>query len=293
MLELSRVTEMTVQAGFDAFGAARAVRLNKDAEVLHQWLQLGHHGSMDYMTKNIEKRVTPQALVPDCKSVIVCLLSYHKDQKQVVGAPFISESGLSKTDYHIVVKQCLLSLENLIKTHYGISVFSATHQHLFCDSAPILERRWAQQAGLGAIGKNRQLINPRLGSFVHIGILLANEEFDTYSSPFEEDLCGDCSRCLHACPTGALKEQPFDARKCISYLTIERKEPLPEQYKAVVKNILYGCDTCTSACPHNDRIPTATHTQLTAHPTLISMSATDWQSASHRLKLRLLHRLAK
>lgn len=284
---------MAAEVGFDGFGVARAMRLDHDAEVLRQWLQLNHHGSMDYMARDFEKRVDPRKLVPECKSVVVCIFSYHKDKKQVKDAPFISESGLSKADYHIVMKQHLLVLENLMKQQYGNHIFSVMHQHLFCDSAPLLERRWAQLAGLGAIGRNRQLINPHLGSFVHIGILLVNDEFDTYNHPFEEDLCADCDCCFEACPTGALRMKPFDARKCISYLTIERKEDLPCQYMKIMENVLYGCDTCAQVCPYNKSVPAATQEQLTADETLLNMTASDWQTSSRRHKLRLLHRLAK
>lgn len=293
MLQLSRVLDMAAASGFDCAGVAKAKRLDHDALILQQWLQLGHHGSMDYMTRDIEKRVNPEALVPGCKSVLVCLISYHKALHRAADAPFISESGLSKTDYHLVVKERLQQLEQLITAQYGNNVVSTTHQHLFCDSAPILERRWAQLAGLGAIGKNRQLINPVFGSFVHIGILLLNEETDKYSSPFEEDLCTDCRQCLKACPTGALRSDPFDARKCISYLTIERKEQLPEIYKKAVENVLYGCDTCATVCPYNIHAMPTTHTQLTANETLLRMTADDWQQLSRRQKLKLLHRLAK
>ena len=293
MLALSRLIQLADTVGFDSCGIARARRLDQDALVLSRWLEAEHHGSMLYMTRDFEKRVNPQALVPGCKTVMVCVLSYHKDKKQVEGAPFISQSGLSRCDYHLVMKSYLQELESRIIGEYGEEVFSSSHQHLFCDSAPILERRWAQLAGIGAIGKNRQLISPVFGSYIHIGILLLNEETDSYSLPFNEDICRDCSLCLYACPTGALRADPFDARKCISYLTIERKEDLPAKYEKAVENILYGCDRCAEVCPYNKQIEPTTHEELTADENVLNMTAEDWQQTSRRQKLKLLHRLAK
>ena len=293
MLELTRLLSLASECGFDAAGVARAHRLDEDAAILEQWLQLKHHGSMEYMTRDFEKRVNPEALVPGSRSVMVCLMSYHKDRRQTTGAPFISQSGLSKTDYHLVIKNHLMELEKRITEAYGEEVFSSTHQHLFCDSAPILERRWAQLAGLGWIGKNRQLINPQLGSYIHIGILLLNREVDQYSQPFEENLCHDCNLCLKACPTGALRAQPFDARKCIAYLTIERKEPLPQKYKKLVENILYGCDRCAEACPYNLQVGPTSHEELMANEDVLDMTAEEWAATSRRQKIKYLHRLAK
>ncbi|MBR1809499.1 MAG: tRNA epoxyqueuosine(34) reductase QueG [Paludibacteraceae bacterium] len=293
MLALSRLVELAQSVGFDSCGIARARRLDQDALVLSRWLEAEHHGSMQYMTRDFEKRVNPQALVPGCKTVMVCVLSYNKGRKQVEGAPFISQSGLSKCDYHLVMKSYLHELENRITREFGEEVFSSSHQHLFCDSAPILERRWAQLAGIGAIGRNRQLISPVLGSYIHIGILLMNEESDCYSLPFDEDICRDCSLCLHACPTGALRADPFDARKCISYLTIERKEDLPARYEKAVANVLYGCDRCAEVCPYNMLIEPTTHEELSADENVLNMTADDWENLSRRQKLKLLHRLAK
>ena len=293
MLALSRLIDFAESAGFDSCGIARARRLDHDALILKKWLDAQHHGSMLYMTNDFEKRVNPTALVPGCKTVMVCAISYHKAQKQVTGAPFISQSGLSRCDYHLVVKEHLKELENKIVDEYGSDVFSPTHQHLFCDSAPILERRWAQLAGIGAIGKNRQLISPVLGSYIHLGILLINDEADEYSEAFEDDLCEDCSLCLKACPTGALRAEPFDARKCVSYLTIERKENLPEKYEKAVENVLYGCDKCADVCPYNQHVEPTRHEQLSADESMLNMTADDWQNTSRRQKLKLLHRLAK
>lgn len=293
MLERSIILSLAANVGLDACGVTAVRRLDDDAELLERWLTKGCNGSMDYMSRNFEQRVNLAALVDGAKTVVVGLMSYHKIEKQVQDAPFISQSGLSQTDYHLVVKYHLKALEDKIVEHYGTKVVSDTQQHIFCDSAPVLERRWAQLAGLGAIGKNHQLINPTLGSFVHIGILVLQDIVDKYDEPFSDNICKECDKCIQACPTGVLRTTPFDATKCVSYLTIERKEPLKEQYKKIIENTLYGCDKCAECCPYNQQLPPTPHKNLQAHPMMISMTAQDWQTISKRQKLKLLHRLAK
>ena len=293
MLALNCLRQWAAEAGFDDCGAAQAVRLDTDAAYLQRWLQAGCNGSMQYMADNVEKRVNPQALVPDCKTVVVCVMSYYKQCSQPEGAPRIAMSGLSQNDYHDVMKRHLLMLERRITDETGLSAFSQEHQHLFCDSAPILERRWAQRAGLGWIGRNRQLIHPRLGSYVHIGILLMQATLADYSEPYVAEGCADCDRCVRQCPTGALRSDPFDARKCVSYLTIERKEPLEEQYRPAVRGVLYGCDICARACPYNTAPEQRDHEELAANPQLLGMTADDWSHTSRRQQIKLLHRLAR
>ena len=293
MLTLNRLREWAVQAGFDDFGVARAKRLDTDAEYLKRWLEAGNQGSMHYLADNFEKRVNPKVLVPKAKSVLVCLLNYYVVDKQPANAPYIAKSGLAKTDYHIVMKEKLLQLEELIARQEGSACFSATHQHLFCDSAPILERRWAQKAGLGWIGRNKQFLHPKMGSFVHIGILIANEETDSYSRPYEQDGCGECRLCIKHCPTGALRADMFDAGKCVSYLTIERREPLEEKYRHLLEDNLYGCDVCAMVCPYNANLQVTSHEGLAADKTLLEMTRQDWEQTSRRQRIKLLHRLAR
>ena len=284
--------EIASTIGFDACGAAKAEYLDEDAAVLRRWLDLHHNGSMQYMENNFQKRVNPQQLVPGCQTVIVCLLNYYTGEQQLNNAPYIAQSGLSAEDYHQVMKQYLTLLEKQITEKLGQQAFSQTHQHLFCDSAPVLERRWASRAGLGWIGKNKQFINPKTGSFCHIGILLMNSELSSYSVPYDDNPCQDCDLCIKACPTGALRGEMFDARKCISYLTIERKEPLDAKYKKAVETVLYGCDTCAKVCPFNQHL-TPTHISgLKADNKLLEMTQADWNNTSRRQKLKLLRRLA-
>lgn len=282
---------MALEAGFDDAGATKAVRLDADDLYLQQWLSKHYNGSMAYMANEMEKRVNPRAMVPTCKTVLVCLLNYYKKINRPHDALFVSQSGLSVNDYHVAVKTRLRKLEQMIAEVEGSAAFSTEYQHLFCDSAPVLERRWAVRAGLGWIGKNKQFINPQFGSFVHIGILFADFTME-YVKHELESRCQDCNLCVKRCPTGALRADMFDARKCIAYLTIERKEPLEEKYNAALSNVLYGCDCCADVCPYNSNLSQNRHEDMQANEKLVNMTAKQWEALSKRQKLKLIRRLA-
>lgn len=285
MFVASDIERMALSLGIDACGVAPARVLMEDVDYLREWTTAGYHGSMDYMARNMHLREDVTQLLPDCRTVVVCLFNYYKVARQTTDAPRIAQCGLSKEDYHIYVKQKLEELCSAL-----CIPLSATR--IFCDSAPVLERRWAVEAGLGWIGKNHLFIHPTLGSFVHIGVLLLQEECDVYAISMD-NRCGDCTLCLQACPTGAIRGTHFDARKCVSYLTIERKEPLEEKYRGVVRLSLYGCDRCQEVCPYNQHVEETRHTALQANESLLTMTAADWRGLSRRQKIRRLRRLAK
>lgn len=306
MISPSRIRALALQVGFDDAGAAVAHRLDEDAAHLQTWLEQGCEGSMQYMAAHFEERVNPAVLVPGTQTVVCCVLSYYKENPQPQGAPYIALSGLSERDYHEVVKQKLRSLETLLTQEYGPQVVNADYQHLFCDSAPVLERAWGRECGLGWIGKNRQFIHPTLGSYVHLGILFLQEKLEdlenSKSSDYSESSnhseqsagrCADCDLCLRACPTKALREDGMDARRCVSYLTIERKEPLPEEHVGKPYIGLYGCDNCQRICPYNRGLQPDKHDELRANPRFAQMTAEDWAATSRRQKSRLLRRFAK
>lgn len=291
MLTFETLAQCAQAAGLDAVGVASSEYLEEDDRYLQKWVEARCNGSMSYMERNKEKRTNPSLLVEGTKSVVVGLLNYYKEESLPQGVPYIALSGRSTTDYHIAMRARLQQLEILLQASRNGQLAVSEKQHIFCDSAPLLERRWAERAGLGWIGKNHLLIHPRLGSFVHIGILLLSEEVLPYSTP-QADQCGDCHRCLNSCPTGALRAPLFDARKCLSYLTIERKEPLEAEYEEVVSKHLYGCDTCQRVCPYNKGIPVTQHQDLQTNPLLLTMTKEDWKTCSRRQKLKILHRLA-
>ncbi len=300
MFAAGEIENTALSLGIDACGVAPAHPLPEDAAYLRDWTAAGYHGSMDYLARNITLREDICRLVPEAQTVVVCLFNYYKTAHQTTDAPRIAQCGLSQTDYHIFVKQKLTELAEALCVNHPQCIFPPVGGtgggpeglRVFCDSAPVLERRWAERAGLGWIGKNHLLIHPTLGSFVHIGILALPEACETYATPLS-NRCGSCEKCLNACPTGTLHGTHFDARRCVSYLTIERKEPLDEKYKNIVACSLYGCDRCQDVCPYNEHLQETTHTALQANPQLLTLTASDWLNTSRRQKLKLLRRLAK
>ena len=214
-LTSKNISNLALEVGFDACGVAPVHRLDGDAQFMDSWIAQGLHGEMDYLARNCEKRYDPAALVPGAKTVVVCLLSFEH----------------SGRDYHRKVKSMLYTLEAKLKEEFGEDIVSATHQHIFCDSAPMLERRWCVEAGLGFIGKNHQLIHPTLGSLVHPGEIVLNEAINRESDEAIGQ-CGDCRLCMDACPTGALRNDVWDARQCIAYTT-------------------HHCLECQTICPFN------------------------------------------
>ncbi len=302
MFVRGEIESLALSLGIDACGVAAADSFPDDALYLREWTSEGYHGSMEYMARHIDLRGDIRQLVPEAKSVVVCLFNYYKAARQTTDAPRIAQCGLSREDYHIVVKRKLEELENALCVAHPDCV-DGTHQHIFCDSAPVLERRWAERVGLGWIGKNHLLIHPTLGSFVHIGVLVLQEEVAPLTPPYKGEEakrgaggCGDCTLCLQVCPTGAIRGEHFDARKCVSYLTIERKAPLPPEgggVRALLKGVLYGCDRCQDVCPYNQHLQETKHTAFQANEQLLTMTAADWKGMSRRQKVRLLRRLAK
>lgn len=240
-----------MSVGFDACGIARADFLKEDAAYLQQWLVEGRNGNMTYLERNFEKRTDPRLLVPGCKSIVVVLLNYYPGDLQQISSPKIAKYAYSEIDYHLVIKEKLQKLERLICAEFGDDAVTPQFQHSFVDSAPVLERRWAQRAGLGWIGKHGQLISPGLGSYCFIGSLMVNFE-TAYDEPVKPR-CGGCTLCMKACPTQAIDNGQIDARRCISYLTIENKEEVPVAFRTKLSGCAIGCDICADACPWNKK----------------------------------------
>lgn len=217
-LTSTNIYDLAIEVGFDDCGVAPVQRLDNDAQFMDQWIAQGLHGNMDYLERNRDKRYDPSILVPGAQTVVVCLLHFDK----------------SGRDYHRTVKSKLFRLEARLKEEFGEDIVSPTHQHIFCDSAPMLERRWCVEAGLGFIGKNHQFIHPTLGSLVHPGEILINAPVPIANrqSPISQ-LCADCQLCLEACPTGALRNEVWDATQCVAYTT-------------------HHCLECQLVCPYNE-----------------------------------------
>ena len=271
------IKKTALDIGFDACGVAKAGLLEEDALFLKSWIQRGFQGEMSYLERNFEKRTDSTQLVAGCKSVIVTLLNYFPDSQQPETAPKIAKYAYSRIDYHTIIREKLLVLEKRIKDEFGDDCFNTSQQHRFVDSAPVLERRWAERAGLGWIGRNKMLIHPELGSFFFIGILMINKELE-YDVPIR-NRCGTCRKCLDACPTSALTEfEGLDARKCISYQTIEKKGEISEEIQSKLSGYAYGCDICNDVCPWNKSRAKATkHEEFETPDEIIHWEKTDWE----------------
>ena len=231
--------------GFDFCGISKADFLEEEAPLLEKWLKNGMHGNMHYMENYFDKRLDPRKLVDGAKSVVSLLLNYYTDKRQQdETAPKISMYAFGK-DYHFVIKERLKELLNFIQENIG-----EVSGRVFVDSAPVLDRAWAKKSGLGWVGKNTNLINPKSGSYFFIAELILDLELES-DAPIK-DYCGTCTRCIDACPTEAIVNPcVVDGSKCISYFTIELKEEIPFEVKGKFENWAFGCDICQQVCPWN------------------------------------------
>lgn len=274
------IKEAALSVGFDACGIAKAEKLSDDADFMEQWLKEGKHSEMNYLARNFDKRTDPTVLVPGCKSVVVVLINYYPEQSQPTDAPKLAKYSYSEVDYHTIIKTKLNELEQKICAKYGSDIVSKL-QHSFVDSAPVLERRWAERAGLGWLGKHTQLIHPGIGSYCFIGILLLNEETE-YDKPIRSR-CGGCTRCMDACPTGAINNGSIDARRCISNLTIENKNSIPNEFHSLLSGCALGCDICADVCPWNNKWATPHHHEaLSPIPELFQWNKKSWQELNEK-----------
>jgi len=254
------------QVGFDDCGISTANCLKEEESHINQWLQNGFHGEMSYLERNIEKRIDPRILVPNAKTIITVLLNYYPGNPEIsTKPPKISRYALG-ADYHQVLKDKLHLLFKLIKNEFG-----KVEGRAFVDSAPVLEKSWAVRSGLGWIGKNSLLIHPKLGSYVFIGELILDLDID--ASPEEvPNHCGSCTKCVDACPVGAIvSPKVIDARRCISYLTIEKKTQLTDLEKSSLHGWCFGCDICQEVCPWNSKVTISNCKELKPKEEVISL----------------------
>jgi epoxyqueuosine reductase len=281
------IKKKALELGFDACGISRAVRLDEEGDRLKNWLESGFHGTMAYMANHFEKRINSAELVEGAKTVITVLLNYHtKVQQEDPEAPVISSYALGK-DYHFVLKERLHKLLGYIQTE-----LSPCQGRAFVDSAPLLEKALAREAGLGWIGKHSLLIHPRLGSFVFIGELVIDLELG-YDEPFGNNLCGSCTRCMDSCPTAAIiSPMKIDARRCISYLTIETSEAIPEDLAENISNRLVGCDICQQVCPWNSKAIQNQIIEFQPKKELLEMTSEEWKSLEKPTFNRLFKKTA-
>ncbi len=235
--------------GFDLVGVT-SPQAPPHLEVYRQWLEAGFHGEMSYLAteRAVRRRSNPGEILPECRSILVLGSNYLAHTGRVRSGPRIAAYALGE-DYHEVLAERLKGLVAFVEDRLGETV----PNRIYTDTGPILERELGQRAGLGWIGKNTCLINPRRGSYFFLAEVLLGVEL-TPDSPFEADRCGTCTRCIEACPTGCIRrDRTLDATRCISYLTIELKSGIPKGQRADIDDWLFGCDVCQQVCPWNHR----------------------------------------
>lgn len=262
------------QMGFDACGIAHATALETESAHVEQWLENECEGEMGYLTRNKEKRYDPRLLVEGTKSIVTVLYNYFPKQTLGDGEHFKIAKYAYGADYHDVLKRKMRQLLERIETQTG----KLENTRVFVDSAPVLDRAWAVRCGLGFIGKNTTLIHPRKGSFFFIGHLFLPLDLNEIGQVLT-NRCGRCTKCLDACPTGAL-EAPFriDARKCISYLTIEYKGKLDHIDPKSFHGWMYGCDICQDVCPYNRFALPNLEPDFQPSEQLLAMKENDWKT---------------
>ena len=262
------IKQKAVELGFSAVGISRAGFLQDEAFRLESWLKNQKNGKMAYMENHFDKRLDPTLLVEGAKSVISFLYNYYPSSVQQNQDLKISKYAYGE-DYHIVVKDKLFELLQFIRTEIG-----EVNGRAFVDSAPVLEKAWAQKSGLGWIGKNSNIISKGNGSFFFLSELIIDLELE-YDTP-TTDHCGTCTACIDACPTQAISPYSVDGSKCISYFTIELKDAIPQEMKGKLDNWIFGCDVCMDVCPWNRFSKPHHEERFRIKPIIEQYSKNDW-----------------
>ncbi|HEU4982343.1 MAG TPA: tRNA epoxyqueuosine(34) reductase QueG [Acidobacteriaceae bacterium] len=296
-LTSSLVNELAQQAGFSLAGIAPVPPLDspttrEERERFDEWIAAGAAGEMEYLKRRNDGgelvRSTLHAVFPWVKSVVVCAANYNTDQPRSIdpapeGSGWISRYAWSEdhtvspprpSDYHKVLLKRLRSLEAALHDHAG-----QFESRCYVDTGPLVERVYARYAGIGWTAKNCTILNQRIGSLFFLSVILTSLEPESVLPQLAADRCGSCTRCIDACPTDALTPYQMDATRCISYLTIEKRGPIPEDLRAGTGRQIFGCDICQDVCPWNQKslrvAPPAEDPELAARAALVN-PALDW-----------------
>ncbi len=287
--QLATTIKQTAYAlGFGHVGIARAERMEPEERRLEEWLNAGHHGTMQWMENHFDKRVDPTKLVPGARSVVSLLYNYFPEDDTPSQAPPKLARYAYGADYHRVVRAKLRELADRLEETLGRPI----EGRIFVDSAPVLERDWAARAGAGWIGKNTLLIQPKAGSYFFLAELISDlaPAVDTAI----RDHCGTCTRCIEACPTEAISPGGYvvDGSKCISYLTIELREAIPEAFAGRMEGWAFGCDICQEVCPWNRFSRPHAEPAFTPHPDLPGMGEREWTEMTEAVFRRVFQKSA-
>jgi epoxyqueuosine reductase len=264
MLNADDIKQLAADSGFDLCGITTPDIIPGAKERYQQWLRQGYHGELDYMAKDPDRRSDPGRSMPNVKSVIMLGMNYYyPDSTPDVphGKGRVSRYARGR-DYHKVIRQNTKSLIRRIR--YRLDKTTNREFRWFVDYGPMLERAYAEKAGLGFIGRNGMFINRKFGSWVFLSEILTDLELAPDDpQAVNHGGCGRCRRCIDACPTGAIvEERVVDARRCISYLTIERPTEIPDDLARKMNSRIFGCDICQDVCPHNRRAKLSRHRDL-------------------------------
>ncbi|MCE5340226.1 MAG: tRNA epoxyqueuosine(34) reductase QueG [Planctomycetaceae bacterium] len=244
-----KIKQKALSLGFDLVGITSAEKIDGgQIQKFRNWLQDGKSGQMQFLSRNPEKRFNPADILAGAKSVICTAVNYKVKQTDSGDTLKIASYALYP-DYHTFIKDRLTLLADFLK-----SIDTNVKIKICVDSSPIAEKAVAMRAGLGFIGKNRLITNKQFGSFLLLGEIVTDMPLEP-DNAIEKQECGKCRKCIEACPTGAISEDGFDARKCISYLTIEHKGEIDAELKSKMGKHLFGCEECLSACPYNEKSP--------------------------------------
>jgi len=277
-IKVEKIKTKARELGLMDCGISRAEFMADEKERLVSWLENEMHGEMAYMANHLDKRLDPRLLVENAKTVISVLLNYYPSEKQAdPQAPILSKYAYG-TDYHFVMKDRLGALLSYIQ-----SSIAPCEGRCFVDSAPVLDRAWAARAGLGWIGKNTNLLSIEHGSFFFIGELIIDLELPA-DDKIVSDHCGNCTRCIDACPTKAIvAPYVLDARRCISYQTIEKHGDIDPELKGQFENRVFGCDICQDVCPWNLKSEAHHEPAFTPDEKLMNLTKSEWETMDKSL----------
>lgn len=269
----SLIKSTAKRLGFDFCGIAKAGFLEGEAPRLEEWLSRNYHGHMSYLANHFDKRLDPTKLVEGAKTVVSLVYNYYPETTLPESSDSIKLAKYAYgEDYHFVIRDKLNEYLEILRDEIGEIAGRG-----FVDSAPVMERQWAQKAGLGWLGKNSLLLNREMGSFFFLAELIIDLEV-TPDIPLVKDYCGTCTACIDACPTDAIVENGVvDGSRCISYLTIELKDSIPSEFKDKMENWAFGCDICQDVCPWNRFSKPHQEPKFLPHPELAGFTNRDWQ----------------
>jgi epoxyqueuosine reductase len=270
------VKEKGKALGFDAIGIAEAGFLEEEAPLLEQWLNQGQHGKMTYMERNFDKRLDPRKLVDNAKSVISVQYNYFPGKPEPQPSNYKVSKYAYGRDYHKVLKKRLKELFNYIQEEIG-----TVNGRIFVDSAPVMDKAWAKHSGTGWQGKNSNILNKNTGSFFFLGELIIDLPLEPDAPA--ADHCGNCTKCIDACPTQAITPYKVDANKCISYLTIELKEQIPEEYHSKMEGWIFGCDICQDVCPWNKFAKPHKEPDFNPRAPIVDFNDRDWEEMTEEV----------